>query len=547
MSDTGDAVVALCASLILCTALLVGAYRCVCALGRSKICSCSPISILRRSLKAALFFGADEPVDAIEAYALAVLQRDQDTCARSTCFLWAILLSGLSVVHNTWLFQQADGGYFFTQAQHAGLCVGAGASVLLWIFWSGNMLATGKLARVSFAGIWLVLDVFMLYSRESRFDIECAAIYGILLGCTCLFTRMDTNVAAFWIALFVIVAVVKHALAEPTTFASETMEMTPIQFTVVTVFAWVWLICVADQINTKAHESAVNEGRTKQSTIEQGALGKLLESACDVVVPVNESLSIMEDAKPFSALLMHDVSRSVQGQSILDYVATEQDQERLQNSLRAMIAAVEPLVSALNLRLRDSRGNAISVECMSVAFRSLNDSPKYLIGLREFPDFLPQPIRELQPATVNPAAGADNQRTRKRRSSRQGSAATLLGQPIGNDEADAANSSSASSCSHAKCGHRHLVLPTWNETSDVGKFASLFRLIQSWNCKLPPGCCSVHRTIPEVKQVLERISTIECDNQLHSARSQCTSCGLLNSLNEDLECLVCRRSESVRL
>eukprot|EP00928_Gymnodinium_smaydae_P013867 TRINITY_DN1502_c1_g3_i1.p1 TRINITY_DN1502_c1_g3~~TRINITY_DN1502_c1_g3_i1.p1 ORF type:complete len:307 (+),score=23.22 TRINITY_DN1502_c1_g3_i1:131-922(+) len=263
---------------------------------------------------------------------------------------------------------------------------------------------------------------------------------------------------------------------------------------------------------------------------------------------MDASFSIADDAKSLSTMLMRDSSRSLKGRSIFDYIANEEDKERLQNSFKAQSSTEEPRVSALNLHFRGDHGSEVNFESMGVAFQHVDGTERYLIGLRELSDFLPRPIRELQQSTVAPAEVAHEDVSRNQASTNRGTPATITGHPIANHaqekHPDACSSSSGPRRSFV---HQQLVSPLWNETSEEGKFESLLGLIASWNSKLPSGCCSMHRTVPEVKRTLKIISKTMCNRKFHQPRNQCTSCGVLDSYEEDLICRICHHDESVCL
>eukprot|EP00928_Gymnodinium_smaydae_P013863 TRINITY_DN1502_c0_g1_i6.p1 TRINITY_DN1502_c0_g1~~TRINITY_DN1502_c0_g1_i6.p1 ORF type:complete len:575 (+),score=72.82 TRINITY_DN1502_c0_g1_i6:64-1788(+) len=566
--------VALCACFILCVALFVRACECLVALGPLKLSSWSVSSSLRKLFRVALLLETEEPVDAVAAYALELLHREQLACTRSVCWCFPILASAFNILFNAWLAEGESVYIVFSEAQHVVLCITAGAFILLRCFWSCNAPTSPKIAKMIYVGACLSVILFVMFARGSRFHVGRTLTLALTLGFVVVFARMDTCLVIFWNVLFFTASIVKHAAAD----AGTRSEFPPTWNLAVPVMCIVAIqIFAAHQLYTSTRESCWNEARAKWSSIEQGALGKLLEGACDVVVSVDSSFSILEEAKRFSAMLMYNVTHSLRGQNILDHIAKEEDRERFQKSFRSMSSSLEPQVSTLKLHLRDSRGSEVNVDSMGVAYRDVDGTQKYLIGIRELSDFQPRPIRELRRATTAPAeevndkpngtqafsprgtaAIAINQPLPRhaqdvdgtRANTARGSAANVIGQPLPRhalDAIDEPDARSSSSRSGRSCVHRHLASPLWQETSEYGKFESLLSLIASWNCKLPPGCCSAHMTVPEVKRMLEKIAKMMCKHQLHMPQSQCTSCGILGSCEEDLMCNICHHDETIGL
>eukprot|EP00928_Gymnodinium_smaydae_P096650 TRINITY_DN8580_c1_g2_i2.p1 TRINITY_DN8580_c1_g2~~TRINITY_DN8580_c1_g2_i2.p1 ORF type:complete len:544 (-),score=30.58 TRINITY_DN8580_c1_g2_i2:77-1708(-) len=543
MSSPSEVFFVLCATSILCTALGIRAWECMHTVRVAKFCHRRSGSYLRKYLKVAILMDADEPADAIHVHAAELLHSEQLSVVRLVCFFFPVITSGLSLTRNSWLYVDEASSFSFSQGQHAVLCISSSAFIFVWISMKCNLLSTNKLADRLYVLACLLIDAMVAFSSNSRSDVENTIRFAVGLGVVFVFSRLDTHLVAFWNAVFIIVAGVKHTMTEADTMRGDMQTLLVVAplmvFVAIQTFA-------SHQIYTLTCESTLNQARAKESTVEQGALGKLLENACDVVIPLDASFSILDDAKNLSTMLMRDSSSSLKGRSIFDYFASEEEKERFQNSFKARSSTEEPRVSALNLHLRGDHGSQVNFESMGVAFRHVDGIERYLIGLRELSDFLPRSVRELQQRTVAPAEVAREDVSRNSASSNRGTPATIIGQPIASHGQHLIDASSSSSCSRRRRGHQ-LVSPLWNETSENGKRESLLGLIASWNCRVLPGCCSMHRTIPEVKRMLKRISTLQCDRTLHEPRNQCTLCGVLGSYEEDLFCSICHHDESVCL
>eukprot|EP00928_Gymnodinium_smaydae_P013868 TRINITY_DN1502_c1_g4_i1.p1 TRINITY_DN1502_c1_g4~~TRINITY_DN1502_c1_g4_i1.p1 ORF type:complete len:547 (+),score=51.00 TRINITY_DN1502_c1_g4_i1:68-1708(+) len=546
MSSPNDYYFVLFASLILCVALGIRTWECMPTLSVPKLSPCRVGSDLRRFFKIAFLMEVDEPVDAIHSYAAGLLHSEQLSYARLICFLFPVLASALSLLRNGWLYTDNVNFFYLSGAQHAVLCIAAGSFVLVRILMSWNLLSTKRLAERVYLCACLFIDAMVVVSSDSRNDVEYTTRLGHGLRAVFLFARLDTHLVAFWNVVSAIIASVKYSMTEADTVRE---DMPTLQY-VGSVLSILALITYAShQVYACTRESALNEARAKESNVEQGALGKLLENACDVVVSLDASFSMLDDARSLLSMLMRDSSRSLQGRSIFDYIANEEDKERLQASLKAKSSTLEPRVSALNLRMRDSRGGEVSFESMGVAFRHVDGTESYKIGLREISDFLPRSIRGLREDTLAPAEVPREEVRVGQASCSRGTPATIMGQPIPRHAQDPndPDACSSSSRSHRSCGQQQLASPLWKETTEEGKFESIFWLIGSWNCKLPPGCCSLHRTASEVKRMLKTISKMKCNYKCHEPRNQCTACGLLNSYEEDLICSICHHDESLGL
>eukprot|EP00928_Gymnodinium_smaydae_P023994 TRINITY_DN19572_c0_g1_i1.p1 TRINITY_DN19572_c0_g1~~TRINITY_DN19572_c0_g1_i1.p1 ORF type:complete len:572 (+),score=43.21 TRINITY_DN19572_c0_g1_i1:135-1718(+) len=504
------------------------------------------LSGLLRCFKVALVAQAEEPADAIHSCAAELLHGEQLSYARSMCFLFSVVTSGVSLLRNSLMYQDDATLFHFSKGQHAVLCIAAAAFALVYTLMTCNVLWTSKVAEKVYVSAFLFIDAMIVFSSDYRYDVEQTSRIGLVLGFVFLFARVDTRLVAFSNVVFTILAGVRHTIAEA---ATDRGEMSTVQFVASVMFIVAWQTFASHQFYTCSWDSALKEARVKEGSAEQGALSKLLESACEVVASLDASFSFSDDAKLFSSMLMRDSSRSLRGQSIFDYIANEEDRERLQKSFMAKSTSVEPRVAALNLHLLDGLGSKVNFEAMGVAFRQVDGTERYRIGLRELPDFLPRSIRELQRRTLAPAEVAQEEVIGNRRSNHPGTPATIFRQPIPDDAQDLNELDASRSTSRARrsCNVQHLVAPLWNETTEEGRLQSLLKLMESWNCMVPAGCCSMHRTIPEVKRMIKSISKMTCKHAFHEPRDQCTSCGLLGSYEEDLICSNCHHDESVCL
>eukprot|EP00928_Gymnodinium_smaydae_P065097 TRINITY_DN4828_c0_g1_i6.p1 TRINITY_DN4828_c0_g1~~TRINITY_DN4828_c0_g1_i6.p1 ORF type:complete len:348 (+),score=32.04 TRINITY_DN4828_c0_g1_i6:63-1046(+) len=146
-------------------------------------------------------------------------------------------------------------------------------------------------------------------------------------------------------------------------------------------------------------EDLRKEAIAKRNGIEHSALKMLLEHVFDVVLPLDSNFCISGNEEKLASLLMLDRSRCRKGANIQDFMSSQADRDRFRKQFKAKSSEASPVVSCLNVRMRDGNPTNISFEVYSVAVASFDASATYWIGVREFADcqFNPHPIDLPQP------------------------------------------------------------------------------------------------------------------------------------------------------
>lgn len=146
---------------------------------------------------------------------------------------------------------------------------------------------------------------------------------------------------------------------------------------------------------------------------ESSGLWTLLDLVCDVVVPLDEGLTIADKASRFGATVTLR-GRSVEGMRLQEFMPREEDRRAFESCFHAEPGRPEPaLPSALPVKLRDSLGNVIAVELFCVQFQTLLQRRRYFVGVRELGDALPIPESRQFPSRV------EQVRRRRRRTARR--------------------------------------------------------------------------------------------------------------------------------
>eukprot|EP00928_Gymnodinium_smaydae_P009550 TRINITY_DN13580_c0_g1_i1.p1 TRINITY_DN13580_c0_g1~~TRINITY_DN13580_c0_g1_i1.p1 ORF type:complete len:420 (-),score=60.26 TRINITY_DN13580_c0_g1_i1:439-1620(-) len=313
------------------------------------------------------------------------------------------------------------------------------------------------------------------------------------------------------------------------------------------VAALIVVILLCGGLQRATHVEILNEVTGRANAIETSALSLLLENVCDVVLSMDSTFTILDEAKRFASMLMLDTTRSLKGTCIEHFMPLEEDKVRLRNLLTNGATAA---VRCMNLNFRGGYGRHIGVEIFGVAFVDLDDATNYMLGIRE------ENVHEY----FDSEAGGT---PRRQATSAGGSARAPLhpchGTPptlIGNALSDQSGSGGGENDEtvSGKCGRSMssggtlLALPNLRETRLDVKKKTMRALLSSWNTKVSMRqCCNFHSSLPDVRMVLDLMSKGPCVNDLHAeVNSQCTSCGLLDCVLNHV-CFACGQRQSTSL
>jgi len=135
---------------------------------------------------------------------------------------------------------------------------------------------------------------------------------------------------------------------------------------------------------------------------QRSAVTSLLRMVCDVVVELDKDLQIVGDCPALSNILFHGSGKHLQSLRFQEFIIGDDRtlfEERLAPALN--LAPSAAAASMFHVRLRDSWGNAVSVELFHVPFQGAGDERRHLVGLREFAD-VSDDLRSRLPAISRP-------------------------------------------------------------------------------------------------------------------------------------------------
>ncbi|CAJ1383318.1 unnamed protein product [Effrenium voratum] len=114
---------------------------------------------------------------------------------------------------------------------------------------------------------------------------------------------------------------------------------------------------------------------------EQRACLMMLRSVCDAVVELDEKLKIVGDSRHLHCWLLHGRESSPEDEELQQFVQ-EADRELFIRELRKERQGLTA-AAAFHLKMRDSSGTVVPVECFHVRFQSALGQ-RHLLGLREY-------------------------------------------------------------------------------------------------------------------------------------------------------------------
>eukprot|EP00928_Gymnodinium_smaydae_P021909 TRINITY_DN18584_c0_g2_i1.p1 TRINITY_DN18584_c0_g2~~TRINITY_DN18584_c0_g2_i1.p1 ORF type:complete len:530 (-),score=64.95 TRINITY_DN18584_c0_g2_i1:79-1668(-) len=306
-------------------------------------------------------------------------------------------------------------------------------------------------------------------------------------------------------------------------------------FLVCEILLFLIVMMLSEVIRTATCAEIFQRVTATAGSIEKSAVRTLLENMCDVILPLEPSLTLSEDVPQFKGMLMLEPNQSVRGVPLERYMVSDDDKERFQHQLttsRPSSVCPESVVRCFNVALRDSDGNSISVEFFSVVFESLNKETHYILGIRELSD------SRFAPLQGNLASGVTSD--------------DLVNAQLNQARMACVSESLASSSVPSRASSRgrpRRILPHLRETSESAKIATLIHLIGSWNVQLQrTSCCSMHAGWSDVKSTLKRIQKLPCMRNLHIRTMQsCRTCGVLDCFDHEASCRACGGKGPIRL
>eukprot|EP00928_Gymnodinium_smaydae_P064824 TRINITY_DN48080_c0_g1_i1.p1 TRINITY_DN48080_c0_g1~~TRINITY_DN48080_c0_g1_i1.p1 ORF type:complete len:550 (-),score=61.63 TRINITY_DN48080_c0_g1_i1:140-1696(-) len=304
----------------------------------------------------------------------------------------------------------------------------------------------------------------------------------------------------------------------------------------------VLIIALSEYWRHTALDDMRKKAIAKENSIEHSALKILLEHTFDVVLPLDAEFGIVGNETQIAAMLMLDTTRPIRGVNIQEFMSFQEDKNKFRQQFNCkssdQAGATSPVVSRLNVRMRDGLGNNVCFEVFGVAVATFCTSASYWIGMRECSDIqlLPpsDPLPMQSPRVPSLAKDAP----------RRGTSATTLGNSLTFPPSSIRSTDDLACSRPVSSWSGFLAVPQMPETKQHAKVESLRRLIASWNFDASrKACCTLHACVPEVKMALDSLSMQPCVPTLHaSATGQCVNCGLIRNFGEDGACTLCHSS-----
>eukprot|EP00928_Gymnodinium_smaydae_P076183 TRINITY_DN5916_c0_g2_i1.p1 TRINITY_DN5916_c0_g2~~TRINITY_DN5916_c0_g2_i1.p1 ORF type:complete len:432 (-),score=33.10 TRINITY_DN5916_c0_g2_i1:169-1464(-) len=174
-------------------------------------------------------------------------------------------------------------------------------------------------------------------------------------------------------------------------------------FLYIEVWLFVFVVLISAEIQKSTNAEILHEVTAKKDNVERSAMMTLLEHKCDVVLTLDEQLTISENVHRLAALLMFDATRFNRSASLQQFMPHASDQRRFADQFSPTTRSTSP-VQSVNVRMRDAWGNILNVEIISVPFEGLDKATSFMVGIREISDMQPT-----QPAPLR--AASDNHQT----------------------------------------------------------------------------------------------------------------------------------------
>eukprot|EP00930_Biecheleria_cincta_P023011 TRINITY_DN1667_c0_g3_i1.p1 TRINITY_DN1667_c0_g3~~TRINITY_DN1667_c0_g3_i1.p1 ORF type:complete len:557 (+),score=76.40 TRINITY_DN1667_c0_g3_i1:57-1727(+) len=272
------------------------------------------------------------------------------------------------------------------------------------------------------------------------------------------------------------------------------------------------------------------------------AVRRLLTTTHDVVMQVDEQLSIQHDASELSDFLKRGPDLSARGHNLMEYLHSEMDREVIEDWMHE---ARTGETHTICVNLRDSSGSPVSVEVVQSMFLDLDDRIQYLVGIREMELEQIQRFSPLDAAedfgstsTTESRTGADH--------AKSVSPKPMLGTPA---KVEATSINKYPDVIPLLSKGRELMYQEFQGTKLATRAVSLVVVLLSWNlpaCRV--RCCDFHILAKDAMKLLRILAKSECwsPGSLETARKhftrQCDKCSILIP-NASERCYVCEATD----
>jgi len=264
---------------------------------------------------------------------------------------------------------------------------------------------------------------------------------------------------------------------------------------------------------------------------ENSASMSLLDMVCDVVVELSSDMKIVQDSRAMAALLMRSSGTSVAGRPFCDFLPDDADRRSLAECLSALGTGPEAAVGSCRVHLSDSLGNRVGAEIFHVRVTIHDDEYRYILGIREFSDAIPD-----FPPFQHAARRVPAQQHQQRGPARKGTPPAPAQASLQARDPPAALAIEAPA-RRADCRR----FPSLVETRGDIPCKDIVFAMNHWNMRAPRTmCCPFHAYVADLKAMVRHtLSQLPCVAEFPDPvywRLQCQSCG---SIYDDVDIPSC--------
>eukprot|EP00928_Gymnodinium_smaydae_P042214 TRINITY_DN28454_c0_g1_i2.p1 TRINITY_DN28454_c0_g1~~TRINITY_DN28454_c0_g1_i2.p1 ORF type:complete len:554 (-),score=41.75 TRINITY_DN28454_c0_g1_i2:219-1880(-) len=418
----------------------------------------------------------------------------------------------------------------------------------VWVSF-GRQLAvfSGYSVFMAFSAIWIFVADFS--SATSGDVMLYVGVTSCLIRLIASVNVMHFRIAVVWNVLCSVSNCCKYIISD------NGERKSSVNFVFFEAIQCITVMLLSESIRCAHYTEVYYEVKSAAGRSEKSATTTLLDNMCDVVLPLDSKLTITEDVPRFKGMLMLNPNSSTDGLRLDGFIPSEEDKQRLNEQLSDCCSSGrESVVKCLTVTMRDSDGNDMCVEMHGVAFKTLNMSTQYMLGVRELSDSNVRlaPLRENleqddQPREDGPLRLEAREVATYAADQAPGSHAPAAGTPP--SVAVARSRPKASAAPPNAAATRTRPLQHFQRTSEKAKLASTINLVASWNfSSRHRSCCDMHVGLGEVKRILKHLRRLPCMHDLHDGTvEQCSACGILDCYESGLCCKVCGHEGRVRL
>jgi len=236
-----------------------------------------------------------------------------------------------------------------------------------------------------YSGMMAVLAVYGLVGANTRSGLLVQNSYSMLLCFAASTFSSQFSLVVVWNALYSAAIMYRYASLEACVSCGE--MVTPV-FSQMQVLCFILIVALIVQFEATEVSAAQCKIEARVKTTEHSAVNSLLNIMCDAVIELDRNLIMTKHVPALSNMLLHGTGMSLQGSQLQQFMASDNDRRRFEESMRrnqgSNVAWQD--ASVFHSKFRDSMSTCISMELFRVSFLGLDEDVHHLIGLREHTD-----------------------------------------------------------------------------------------------------------------------------------------------------------------